>query len=557
MPRGRTPPRRPETRNATQPLRVEQPSRNARDRYQPDGPTRPGRNQNQRQHGDERHSLYRNGLALALSGGLSALLGAGFWVIAARSTPRAELGEATALVSALMGLSMLGQLNLGPALTAFLPVTGRRRQLVIGSYTAAIVVSALLGAGFAIGAPRFTGSFTSLTNLPTAIVFSVGVAVWSLFGLQDAVLTGMRRATWVPVEMTSYNLLRFGLLAGLGGGSALFVLVSWLTPALLAIVPVSYLLFTRVLSSRQETEVGSDGRMFRRFLAGESTAMVFDQIGVTLLPVLVVAMLGSRTGAAFGLAWMMTTALNALVYGMGSSLVVEGSQPGADARALYLALRRRVLLALAAVVAVSEVGAPLLLQVFGAGYARDATTVFRLLVLASLPHSLIVLALCAARAERRIGWIVRVHLTLAILVPTTAALLCRHLGLAGAGLAWAGSQTVVALSILVYEARVPAPAKTLTSAPAGTFDSTRAPFDADTTTVIYRSSMLATGVMPHHAGLVDADMTVWIPRFRRRPDAPPGWVSPDRAWPGSTPAKEPASSGAIRPVRPRSRHSRR
>ncbi|MBL7501411.1 hypothetical protein I6A84_36545 [Frankia sp. CNm7] len=453
----------------------------------------------------DQRSLYRNGLALALASALNAVLGAGFWVFAAHSVPRAELGQATALVSALMGLSMLGQLNLGPALAAFLPVAGSRRaRLVGGSYLAAVTISLLLGFGFAVVAPRVSSSFSSLHDARLAVFFGVGVAVWSLFALQDSVLTGLRRATWVPIEMTAYNVSKFGLLALLGGGSALAVIQSWVAPAALALLPVSYLLFTRVLPSKEPPLPGSDATAFRRFLAGESTAMVLDQLGTTLLPVLVVAMVGSEAGAAFGLAWMMTNALDALVYGMGSSLVVEGSQPGADVRALYRALRRRVLLMLGGIVAVCELGAPLLLSVFGAQYADDATTVFRLLILASVPRALVVLAMCAARAERRIGWVVRVHLALAVLVPAGALALCQLVGLAGAGLAWAAAHVVVTLGVLLDEARDRAPAPV--PAPAAASDT------HETMVLTWRPTPLPSMVLPQHSGLVDANVTMSLSR---------------------------------------------
>jgi hypothetical protein len=316
----------------------------------------------------------------------------------------------------------------------------------------------------------------------------------------------MRKATWVPAEMTAYNVAKFGVLAALGGGSALAVMESWIAPALVAVLPVTFLLFTRVLPSSEPPLPGSDGRAFRKFLAGESTAMVLEQIGTSLLPVLVVVMVGPRTGAPFGLAWMMTSALDALVVGMAYSLIVEGSQPGADVRAMYGALRRRCLLLLAVIVVVSEAGAPILLKVFGGQYASDATTVFRLLVLASVPRAVTVLAMSAARAERRIGWVVRAHLALAVLVPGLTVVLCRQIGLDGAGIAWAGAQSMVALGALVSEARWRSRAPLITPPePAA---------DGEATMVLsWRPAGFAPTVLPASTTLLDADLTMVIPRL--------------------------------------------
>lgn len=395
--------------------------------------------------------LYRNGAALALSGLLSGVLGAGFWIAAAHTTPRAAVGEATALISAMMALSMLGQLNLGPALVTFLPRAGRRRaSLVAGSTAVAGGLSLLLGAGFVLGAPRFTDAFPVLEHPLAAAGFVLAVGVWSVFALQDAALTGLRRATWVPVKSAAYNTAKFAMLLAVGG-TTWALLTAWIVPAAIAAVPVTYLLFARVLPTRDEPRPGTDGRAFRRFLAGESTAMVLEQIGVTLLPVLVVVLVGPRAAAPFGLVWMIVQALDALVISLGSSLVVEGAQAGADIDSMHRAMRRRALAGLGVITLVAELGAPLLLRVFGDQYAHEGANLFRLLLLGSLGRTVVTLAICAARARLRVGWIVRMHLLLAALVPASALLLGHRIGLLGVGLAWAGSQFVAAVIVLAGE----------------------------------------------------------------------------------------------------------
>ncbi|MEX5631348.1 lipopolysaccharide biosynthesis protein [Parafrankia sp. FMc2] len=396
-------------------------------------------------------ALYRNGAALALSGLISALLGAGFWIAAAHTTPRAAVGEATALVSAMMALSMLGQLNLGPALAAFLPRAGRRRvALVAGGTATAAVLSLLLGAGFVLAAPRVSDAFHTLERPFPAVGFVLAVGIWSVFALQDAALTGMRCATWVPVKNTAYSAAKFGLLLVIGG-TAGALLAAWIIPAAIVVVPVAYLLFTRVLPTRDDPAPGVDSRAFRRFLAGESTAMVLDQIGVTLLPVLVVALVGPAAAAPFGLVWMIVQALDAMVVALGSSLVVEGSHAEADVTSMHRALRRRTLAGLGVITAIAALGAPVLLRVFGTQYAHEGADVLRLLLLGSLGRAVVTLAICAARARLRIGWIVRMHLLLAVLVPGSALVLGDRAGLTGIGLAWAGAQCLAAAIVLAGE----------------------------------------------------------------------------------------------------------
>jgi hypothetical protein len=75
--------------------------------------------------------LLRNGYALVLNVGLTAALGVSFWVIAAREYSVADVGRGSAMVSALITLSTLGQLNLTTGLLRFLPRAGRHAGTLI------------------------------------------------------------------------------------------------------------------------------------------------------------------------------------------------------------------------------------------------------------------------------------------------------------------------------------------------------------------------------------------------------------------------------------------
>ncbi|WP_322761760.1 hypothetical protein [Frankia sp. Cr2] len=398
------------------------------------------------------HSLlYRNGLALACSAGLSALLGAGYWALAARTARQSSVGEATALVSAMMALSLIGQLNLGNALTAFLPRAGHHRfKIVLSSYVGSVCLSILLGAGFALVAPRISPAFEILAHIGVAVGFALSVGVWTLFIMQDAVLAALRRASWVPVENVVFNVIKFLLLLAFGSGSVAALCGSWVIPAGIAVAAVSWLLFHHLLPTGATPAPDTSPRNFRRYLAGEGITMIFERVGVTLVPLLVVVMVGPAAGAPFALSWMIMQALEALIFGFGLSLIVEGAQAEADVVTMHRELRRRALLGVAAIVLVAEIGAPLLLRIFGTGY-QDATTVFRLLLLSPLPATIVILGVSTARAQRRMRRIMGVHMSIAVLVPAGAILLGHVYGVVGVGVAWLAVQTIVATGVLLTE----------------------------------------------------------------------------------------------------------
>ncbi|MGF7237248.1 MAG: lipopolysaccharide biosynthesis protein, partial [Frankia sp.] len=405
--------------------------------------------------------LYRNGLALVLNSGLSSLLGAGFWVVAARDASAEAVGVGTALVSALAAMAALSQMSIGGALTTFLPRAGaHQRRLVLYSYAGAIGLSFVLGGAFALVAPHISSSFAVLASVGATLGFTLAVTVWAVFALQDLVLTALRRAPWLPLENSLYSAAKFALLLALGSGTtALALFTVWVVPAGIAALCVSGLLFGKVLrrpgDETTDPVAGLGGaheiQGFRRFLVGETVALIFEQIAVTLLPVFVVAGLGVEKGAEFGIAWMLVQALDQFPMNLGFSLTVEGAQPGADVRPMHAALRRRAVLALGALVVVAIIVAPLITKVFGGRYEHNSAIVLRLLLIGSLGRCVNSLALCAALAQRRVVPLIVIHGALAVLVPVLALTFGHLWGLAGVGIAWAMAQGVVAIGTFVVE----------------------------------------------------------------------------------------------------------
>ena len=73
-----------------------------------------------------RNPLYRSGYSLVINTAASTVVGVAYWAIAAHMYDKQDLGRSSALISALIFLSSLAQLNLSNALARFLPQSGRR-----------------------------------------------------------------------------------------------------------------------------------------------------------------------------------------------------------------------------------------------------------------------------------------------------------------------------------------------------------------------------------------------------------------------------------------------
>src|SRR4030095_8490824 len=133
-----------------------------------------------------RTPLVRNGYSLIASTGMKSILGLVYWVLAARLYTVAEIGLNSALISTMMALGAIAQLNLGSVLTRFLPSIERStaQRLILGAYAAGLLAALFSCALFLGGVHAWAPSLRSLAADPwIAVWFTAGTMVWTGFFL--------------------------------------------------------------------------------------------------------------------------------------------------------------------------------------------------------------------------------------------------------------------------------------------------------------------------------------------------------------------------------------
>jgi len=389
----------------------------------------------------------------------TAALGMAFWVLAGRFFTTAQVGENAALVSGMMLLSVVSQLNLAMGISRLLPqVEQRRWRPVVGAYGLTSLVAVLTTGTLVTLAPRLSDGFGFLRQTPTLKAgLVVAVALWNIFALQDAVLTSARWAAAVPVENGLFGVLKIVLMVGFAH-SALAVhgiFLAWLLAMAALVVPVSGLLFGKVLRAsgrqpRQEpaTLRVADRRRVVRYLAVDYAASLFFQGYTALLPLVVLGVLGAVANAYFYVAFVIAVAVGSLAQSLGTALVVEGAHAETELGSLARRSVRRyctfVLPAVAALVA----GAGLLLAPFGATYAAHASTLLRLLLVGTVPQAVVMLYLSVERIKARATRVLAVEAGLAFLVIAGGIIGMSRFGLVGIGTAWLLAQSAMAAVVI-------------------------------------------------------------------------------------------------------------
>jgi O-antigen/teichoic acid export membrane protein len=402
--------------------------------------------------------LHANVYALTLNTVVTSLLGIGYWVVAARLYSAEHLGAGAAIVSIVLFLSNLAQLNLNGALSRFLPTAGALAgRLVRSAYLASCGAAIVFGVAFLVAAPVVSARLTMpSSDALFSVAFVLSVAAWSVFTLQDSVLTAARAAVWVPVENAAFGVAKVAVLVLLATSTPDYgIFLSWFVPVVIALVPVNLLVFRRLLPRLHEHSeqpcppAGLPHRsILIRFITLDYVGFLFMQIGTNALPLLVTAVLGVRANAVFYVGWLLGTALELVAYHFGTSLTVESARDPARLAAYARQILHRGLLLFGSGALMLGIGAPLLLGVFGARYADGSTGVLRLFAIAVVPKLLIIVYVAACRVRRTVGRIVLVQGATTALVLTLSLILMPRVGVTGVGVAYLAAQSAVAAAVL-------------------------------------------------------------------------------------------------------------
>jgi O-antigen/teichoic acid export membrane protein len=389
--------------------------------------------------------VFRGAYSLILNTALTAALGLAFWVVAARLYSPADVGRDSALISAMMALSAICGLNLQNVLLRFLP-TWRRRpgRALLSAYALAALATTLGASVFILLMPKVSGEFGVLAERPEfAALYGAATAAWTVFFMQDAVLTALRRAAWVPVENAGYGVLKLAALFGMVAvGAKNGVFIAWVVPMMLLLVPVNYLIFRRLLpghAAQRRTVAAAPPLMDRRslrFVSLDSAGFALNYAALWLAPLLVIALLGSDANAYFYIPFTIVVTFDLLFLNVAASLVVEGAHDETAIPYLVRSAVRRFAPLLLLGVLVLVLGAPLILAAFSPEYAREGSDVLRLMALGSLFRGIMVLFIAIQRLRRLGGAILLIQSTFCGLLLGLMVLLADPLGINGVGLAW-------------------------------------------------------------------------------------------------------------------------
>lgn len=406
--------------------------------------------------GDMANPLFRNAYALVANGAFTGLLGLVYWALAALLYDHdpGVVGRNWAVIQAIMFVGGATMLNF--LLIRFVPQSAHHTgKLVLGCYGAGAAAALALALGFLLVVPPRAPVYAHLDGwLPGAWFLLLAVS-WNLFNQQEAVFTGLRHASWVPVINLVFGVAKLALLAVLaltlhpGDG----IVLSWFVPVLVALVPVNAVIFGRLIPRHvQQTRaraVPPTRAEILRYFGGGYLGGIFQYASISLIPVVVTAHLhNAEVNAYFQMAWALGMMLELLALTLSLSLTVEGSFDASVLAASTRAALRRTFMLMTPTVAVVVALCPVALELFGHGYAAQGAPLLQLLALAVLPKAVIELYVGVLRVRSRTQAIAALQGARFLGVLALVPLLFDGTHLATIGMVVLGINVVIAAAVL-------------------------------------------------------------------------------------------------------------
>ena len=311
---------------------------------------------------------------IILNSGAQAVLGFGFWLLAARFFDTAAVGRASSLISATSLLSFLGLLGLNTTFIRYLPGTAQRNRLISAGIALVAVCGGVAALIYVFLTPLLAPSVAFVVHhAPMAIGFVLLTAATGVNLLTDSI--------FIAAGKSSYNALLDGVIGGafrivlivtLAGGGAFSIFgASSMGYASAAIA--SLLFMVRVLKWRPSlSNFWHVIKPVFRFSGANYVGNAFNLLPSLVVPLILISRDGATMEAYYYVAFQLGAVLYTATAAVEQAFLAEGASSGRmDKATLVRSLRLLLAFCIPTLLVVLLFG-HFMLAAFGANYSAHA-----------------------------------------------------------------------------------------------------------------------------------------------------------------------------------------
>ena len=396
--------------------------------------------------------MFLNSMSLILAKVFSLGLGFLAWLVAARLFDPTDVGLASATVAAMMLCVQFSLVGVGSSIINLFPAR-QHAPAPLFDTAFSVVGFAAIAAGtiFLILAATMLHELRIIATDPAFAIVFVLLGVFGALGvLLDQISTVVRRGD----EALRRNILAglvtllavVGIAVGRFESASLGILIAWVIGSIaavalgwrqLAAAPIRYRYRPYLQPSLARRLIGLGFPNYLLTLAERAPGPV--------LPIVVTELLSPAANAHWYAVWMVAWVVFIVPIQVGLSLFAEVShRPNALAEIVRHGIRSSLAIGIAGAIGVT-IGAELVLQLLGHGYAAAGATPLRILVWAVVPATFIQAYFSTCRATQRLREAIGTAATSGVVGVTAAAIGGVTAGLTGMAVAWLVSQTLTAV----------------------------------------------------------------------------------------------------------------
>ena len=422
-------------------------------------------------------SLTRNSFYLMASTVTTGGLGYFFWIIAAHSFTKQEIGVGAAVISLCSTISLVTYLGPSVMLVERLPKSEHSSKWAATLYrtcSATVIVTAMVMAIAVLPAVLISHNYRSFFAGPSEILIAAACAgTTTLVSLIGYAFIAARRAGRLLSMQTLVSAAKLVCLFPLAAFGAAGLVEAWVVSAAIGIVvAIVWLVPTMGLGRRSNhrsrrstgSPQGVRGRLRRRArhrrpsnapsssymrrLVGHHLTSAGGALTPLVLPVLVVIRLGAEPNAYFYVTWMMGSVFFLVSPSVATAVFAESVRANASLRNEVAKAMKIIAVLLIPAILVMIAGGRIILGLFGASYAAAGYTLLIVLAISAIPDAISNVAISIWRLSHRLGYAAVLNLGMMVTTLTGAWFLMPPLGITGVGIAWLIAQTLGALASL-------------------------------------------------------------------------------------------------------------
>lgn len=382
-------------------------------------------------------SLFRNSFFLMCSTVVLGGVGFLFWVVVARSFDTGTVGLATSLLSVSSLIALFGLGGFDTVFIRFLAKAEDKSKVISTGLWVSGLLSATLATAFCFATPHVAPAISFVLDNPFYVLIFVVTTVLTTWNtIINAAFIARRKGGFVLLTNSVFSVAKLGLPFMFAGHNPM-IIFGIVGAAQLVYVGFGLGLMMRRLGYRPELRISRTTlRDTYRYGAAAYFSNLLNLLPDSILPILVLNMLGAHSAAYFYIAFTIANFLYTVAFVTTQATLAEASHDLPNVGRHMRSGLKLIFSVMTPAIIVLVAAAPFILGIFGSDYRAEATQLTILFAITGFAVALYAALNAYFKATRQLVAVVISPAVKAASILALAAILVPLHGLPGVGWAW-------------------------------------------------------------------------------------------------------------------------